>query len=205
MKFEVLSDPFPHIIGTDVWDQNELDLIWEELNYFTKPGKFITPEDYGAIPGKTNAMAIALDMIYPKGHTNMSNILGLKSTLLSKIKSSILEWSNIHYSLKPTVNANQSITKLRYYHDGEEYKSHVDCPYAYLIFMYFHKVPKQFSGGELFFDDFDYEFSCDNNSLILIPGYVRHGVSEVSIQKTQYYQGYGRYCVSMFLDYYRGE
>ena len=39
MKFEVMTEPFPHIIGTDVWDDEELELIWEELNYYNKPGQ----------------------------------------------------------------------------------------------------------------------------------------------------------------------
>ena len=34
----------------------------------------------------------------------------------------------------------------------------------------------------LFFPKYDYEFACDNNSLIMMPSWVEHGVSEVSIK-----------------------
>ena len=74
--------------------------------------------------------------------------------------------------------------------------------FAYLVFSYFNKEPKRFNGGELYFEDFDYEFEPTNNSLILIPGYIAHGVRKVNIEKS-YSETHGRYCISMFVDYAR--
>ena len=42
-------DPFPHLIFNNFYNKNELELIWEELNYYTKPGKFLQPKNYGGI------------------------------------------------------------------------------------------------------------------------------------------------------------
>ena len=56
-----------------------------------------------------------------------------------------------------------------------------------------------FSGGELFFPEYDYEFECSDNSMIIIPSYVEHGVRKVSIKSSDYYDGYGRYCMTQFL------
>ena len=42
-KFE---SPFPHLIVEDFYDEEELDLIWEELNYYTKPGKLLPAEKF---------------------------------------------------------------------------------------------------------------------------------------------------------------
>ena len=58
--------------------------------------------------------------------------------------------------------------------------------------------PKKYSGGELFFPKHEYEYSCENNSIIIFPGWVQHGVTEVSIDNSDYYEGYGRYCISSF-------
>ena len=35
------KEPFPHLIIEDFYNPEELDLIWEELNFYTKPGKLL--------------------------------------------------------------------------------------------------------------------------------------------------------------------
>ena len=87
---------------------------------------------------------------------------------------------------------------MRYYHDGEYYKSHIDAPFHFLAFSYFYKEPKKFSGGELYFPKYNYDYSCENNSMIIFPGWVEHGVREVSIKNSDFYDGLGRYCISSF-------
>ena len=62
----------------------------------------------------------------------------------------------------------------------------------------FYKEPKKFEGGELYFPDYDYEVPCTNNSTIILPGWVKHGVKKVSIKDSDYYDGWGRYCISSF-------
>ena len=42
------------------------------------------------------------------------------------------------------------------------------------------------------------KFSCGHNSLIMMPAWVEHGVSEVSIKDSDYYDGYGRYAITHF-------
>ena len=95
-------------------------------------------------------------------------------------------------------NCNTDITKVRYYHDKEYYKPHTDMAYQFLSFSYFYREPKKFTGGELIFPKHDYEYSSENNSMIIFPGWVEHGVKEVSIDNSDYYDGYGRYCISNF-------
>ena len=53
---------------------------------------------------------------------------------------------------------------------------------------------------ELYFPKFDYELTCDDNSLIMFPGWVEHGVKKVSIKDSDYYEGNGRYCISSFIN-----
>ena len=35
---DVFQEPFPHIIFHNFYDEHELKLIWEELDFFTKDG-----------------------------------------------------------------------------------------------------------------------------------------------------------------------
>ena len=37
-------EPFPHIIFHNFYDDDELELIWEELNFYTRPKKLFDVE-----------------------------------------------------------------------------------------------------------------------------------------------------------------
>ena len=70
--------------------------------------------------------------------------------------------------------------------------------FQFLAFSYFYREPKRFEGGELFFPKYNYSFTCNNNSLIMMPAWVEHGVTKVSIKDSDYYDGYGRYAITSF-------
>ena len=208
MKSENLSAianeyPFPHLIIDNFYNEEELELIWEELNYYTKPGKLFEAENYGGVVGYTSAKAIVLDSVYrnfsKSGGNNyrpLSNILTVNRKLF---KSGVLDvFSEIHDCCILANQSNSDTTKVRYYHNGDSYDPHTDRPFHFLAFSYFYKEPKKFEGGELYFPRYDYEISCDNNSMIIFPGWVEHGVKEVKIDDSDYFDGYGRYAITSF-------
>ena len=41
------ENPFPHLIVDNFYNEEELELIWEELKFYTKPGKLLDVKDYG--------------------------------------------------------------------------------------------------------------------------------------------------------------
>ena len=57
LQAKAYTDPFPHLIIRNFYNEEELKLIWEELNFLTKPGKLLEAKDYGGIPHKTNSKA----------------------------------------------------------------------------------------------------------------------------------------------------
>ena len=77
----VYDAPFPHIIYDNFYNQEELDLIWEELNYYTKPEKLLEAKDFGGVVDKTNSHAIALDAVYINDRKNNVNYRKLSSIL----------------------------------------------------------------------------------------------------------------------------
>ena len=86
-------EPFPHLIFNNFYDDNELSLIWEELNFYTKPDKLFDGEGFGAaknIEGEfiTNSKAIALDSVYTGDNRKISNILNVSRKVFD---SQILE------------------------------------------------------------------------------------------------------------------
>lgn len=189
------QEPFPLLVIDNFYDERELELIWEELNFYTQPGKLMNAKDYGGIEEYTNAKALLLDDIYEKNR-KISNILTLNRKLFD---SGVLNYfASLHPCCGIATETNYDITKVRYYHDREYYDPHKDKSYHFLGFSYFHKTPKKFTGGELFFPEYDFELECNNNSMIIFPGWVEHGVKEVRIDDYDYFGGYGRYAITSF-------
>ena len=211
MKEEQLSAyvdefPFPHMIIDNFYNEEELELIWEELKFYTKPGKLLEAKDYGGVVGYTNAKALMLDSVYRNYSDNdgvnyriLSNILTVNRKLFA---SGILDtFATIHDCCSIANQSNSDTTKIRYYHNGEGYDPHTDKGFQFLAFSYFYKEPKKFTGGQLYFPKYNYEIPCDNNSMIIFPGWVEHGVREVSIENSDYYDGWGRYAITSFFGF----
>ena len=208
---KVYKEPFPHLILENFYDEKELELIWEELKFYTKPKKLLGAEHYNGAVGYTNAKAISLDSVYIDYSTStpdtsaspltnyrdLSNILTVNRKLFT---SGVLKtYADMDHCCNVALRSSHDYTKVRYYHDGEYYKPHVDAMFNTLAFSYFHKEPKAFSGGELYFPYYNYEFPCDNNTFIIFPGWVEHGVREVKIKESDYFDGLGRYAITSFL------
>ena len=189
-------EPFPHIVFHNFYTDEELDLLWEEFNFYTKSKKLFDVEEYKGVVGKTEAKALHLDSVYTGKYRVLSNILEVSRKVLDK--DILKPFSEISDCCTLAKFANYDHTKVRYYHNGDYYKPHTDTYFEFLAFSYFFKEPKRFEGGNLIFPKYDYEFSCDHNSLIIMPAWVEHGVSEVSIKDSDYYDGYGRYAITHF-------
>jgi len=199
LEAKAFTDPFPHLTIEGFYNPEELELIWEELNFYTKPDKLFTAKDFGGVVDKTNSHALVLDHIYKGKFRKISNILQVTRKVFQE--DVLGSFSKIHdcCGLAPIINYD--LTKIRYYHNGEYYDSHTDAAMRFLIFTYFNKEPKKFSGGELYFPKYDYEFPCNNNSIIIFPSWVEHGVREVRIDDSNYYDGWGRYAITHFLKF----
>ena len=192
--------PFPHLIVNNFYDNEELELIWEELKFYTKPGKLLEAKDFGGVVDKTNSHALALDAIYRgEGDLNFRSISNILTVNRKLFTSGVLDvFAKIHECCWIAPMSDFDITKVRYYHDKEYYGAHADISFQFLAFSYFYKEPKKFTGGELFFPRHNYELTCENNSIIILPGWVTHGVKEVKIEDSAYYDGWGRYAITNF-------
>ena len=204
LEAELYCEPFPLMVINNFYNQQELDLIWKELDFYTAPNKLFTAENYGGVVGYTNAKAIVLDDLYKnyenneKGvnFRNISNILTVNRKLF---ECGVLDtFSSLHGCVSIANKTNHDITKVRYYHDGQYYDPHTDKSTMFLAFSYFYKEPKKFVGGDLEFTKYDFKLPCDNNSMVIFPGWVEHGVRKVKIKNSDYYDGWGRYAITSF-------
>ena len=124
LQITLYANPFPLMVVENFYNEEELSLIWEELNFYTKPGKLLNAEGYGGIVDRTNAKALILDEIYTKQYRNVSNILTMNRKLF---KCGVLDkFSEIHDCCSIANESNYDVTKVRYYHDKEYYDPHTD-------------------------------------------------------------------------------
>ena len=196
IQADAYETPFPHLIYHNFYSNDELKLIWEELDFYTKPDKLLDAKEYLGVVDKTNAKALHLDVVYPKKFRKLSNILTVNRKVF---EPQVLEpFSKLHDCCVHSTQSNYDHTKVRYYHDGDFYEPHTDNFFDFLAFSYFYREPKRFEGGELFFPKYNYSFSCNNNSTIIMPAWVEHGVTKVSIKDSDYYDGFGRYAITSF-------
>lgn len=198
MNIELLNDPFPHVISKNFYTEEEVESIKEELKFLTNPKKLFLPGiHHGALGfgGLTASRALHLERAY--NIQELSNILQVtKKSLDEPLVTTIV---NVWPSFLRLKFVDLILTKVRYYHNNEEYAAHTDVSHDFLSFSYFHNIPKKFTGGELYFPQFNYEIDCSNNTFILFPGYIEHGVKRVIIENDDYWEGNGRYCISQFL------
>ena len=101
---DAYTDPFPHIVIHDFYDDEELKLIWEELNFYTKPGKLVSADKYGGIVGMTDSKALMLDDVYPKAYRNLSNILTVNRKVFTSGVLDVLAQCHGCCSIAPDVN-----------------------------------------------------------------------------------------------------
>lgn len=191
-----ILEPFPHLIIENIYDDEELELIWEELKFLNKHGKMLPPNLYGAashpITGKFATKSLALELKKVYSNEIFSNILQVNKKILKYAK----EYSSLSPHYVKFLKSNIDFTKVRYYNMGEDYKPHSDYPYDVISCTYFHKEPKKFEGGELFFPEYNYEITCKNNMCVIFPPYFVHGVKKIIMENSNL--EFGRYCITQF-------
>jgi len=193
-----LSEPFPHLIVENMYNQEELDLIWQELNFLTKPHKFIEKDSGTAINeygiSLSESKSIYLDEIYTERF--ISNILTINRKIFIGGYTKI--FSEISPMCKSILQQNFDSTKIRYYENDDEYLPHIDV-YNYTSITFFHKKPKSFEGGDLFFPEYNYTFECDNNHMILFPSCICHAATKTKMHDKTPCSGKGRYSMMQFM------
>ena len=199
----LLQEPFPHVIIKNVYNEDELRLIWRELEFLTEKYKFKTgAEDGSASVTLTGIYAsqnfgLTLDNVYLD--RKISDILTITSKLADdQYVNKICEVSPLVGHLK---HCNAHLTKVKYYENGNYYRGHYDTSrFSFLTYLF--KQPKQFTGGDLYFDDYDYTIELENNMTVFFVGSIIHSSKEVKLNSdVQPWTGGGKYCITQFVNH----
>lgn len=191
-KIQAIKDPFPHVIIENFYNNDELKVIWDEIDKLFSSYQFL-PATFGG-SFDNNHLSCVLDKVYQ--NKEESNILRINRKAFSK------EILDAFVSLNPLLAhiylCNKDITKLKYYQNYNHYNKHQDL-YRFTILTYFYKEPKLFNGGNLHFDDFNYTIEIKNNMLVLFMGSIFHSSLPVQLEGKDL-SGMGKYTMAQFLD-----
>jgi hypothetical protein len=200
----LLQEPFPHVIIKNVYSENELRLIWRELEFLTEKYKFKPGSEDGSTGttltgiNSSQNFGLTLDTVYLD--RKISDILTITSKLADdQLVNKICEVSPLVGHLK---RCNTVCTKVKYYESNNYYRGHFDLSrFSFLTYLF--KQPKQFIGGDLYFDEYDYIIEIENNMTVFFVGSIIHSSKEVKLNSdVQPWTGGGKYCITQFVDYF---
>lgn len=199
MKIQYLNSTFPYILIDDFYSDQELNLIWEELLFLCYPHKLIksTKETGGALSldGELlkNTNHVYLDGFY--SNRDYSNILRVNRKIFDNLQE--IMWNHDSWFYK-NLMFSLDYTQVSYYEDGDDYRPHQDCSHVTSL-SWFYKEPKAFTGGDLFFPQYDVKIEVLNNRTILFPSHVFHSVDKIVMDQKNRNTKSGRFCISHFL------
>jgi hypothetical protein len=191
-------DPFPFLEVKDLYDEDELQLIWQELEFLNQLGKLKGPENTGSavdletkVPLKENK-GLIMDNVYTERTT--SNILSINPKIFCE--DILNAFTDLSFSYELIKRTNYDTTIISYYENGGYYKPHEDKS-IFTAVTWFFKEPKAFSGGDFHFSDYDLTIKVENNCSVIFPSFVKHAVDEI-IMKDKSLHKHGRYAMTQF-------
>lgn len=195
MKITLCKDPFEYIIIDNTYTEQELNLIFLELDFFCASKNFTVPVntntakfENGEIK-KSNA-GVFLDDVYKD--RNFSNILKLNR----KIFNLNVEQPSVIFNFLKESNFDKTL--VSYYENNDYYKPHKDNSILTML-TYLYKSPKLFDGGDLLLNDYEIAFEPWFNRTYIIPSVVQHEVTTIKMKDDDCGKGFGRYCITNFI------
>ena len=199
MNIQIFDKHIPYMVIDNYYNEEELRLIWEELNFLTYPHKLrrATEESGGARDKNTYELLKKNFHRYIDGiYTDrlLSNIL----TVNRKLFADNLEIFKQHpHWFFQNVTPHDDSTQIGYYENNDEFRKHRDtCAVTALTWLY--KEPKKFTGGDLFLSSDKIKIDCINNRTLIFPSIIPHSVNEIHMNEKNPSRGDGRYVITQF-------
>ena len=198
MNIKIFNDEIPYIIIDNYYDEQELRLIWEELDFLSYPHKLkrATKESGGAT-GNTGELLKKnfhryIDEIYSE--RELSNILTVNRKLFDDDYKILRQ--HPHWFFQNVV-FNKDYTQVGYYENNDHYGEHRDSA-SVTALTWLYKEPKKFIGGDLFLSSDKIKIDCVNNRTLIFPSMIPHSVNEINMSQDNQNKGQGRYVISQF-------
>ena len=199
MITKIFNDIIPYMIIDNYYDEEELRLIWEELDFLSYPHKLkrSTKESGGAIDKDTDELLKHnfhryIDQVYSE--RELSNILTVNRKLFDDDYKILRQ--HPHWFFQNVV-FNKDYTQVGYYENNDHYGEHTDFA-SITSLTWLYKEPKKFIGGDLFLSSDKIKIDCINNRTLIFPSMIPHSVNEIHMNEEKPSRGYGRYVITQF-------
>lgn len=200
MKITSHTDPFPFLYIENLYTEEELQLIFAELDYYQSNQKILDSNAATSSAQHEDGSSMAkrsgqfLDYIF--GNREYSNILNINRKLFER---GLICQRSDNYFFRHFV-PTQDFSLLSYYENADMYEPHVDqCVVSICIWLW--KEPKRFEGGDFFFPDFNKRIKVQTNHAVVFPSVIQHSVDEIQMLPEHMGKGLGRYSICNFLNY----
>jgi hypothetical protein len=197
MEAFLITEPFHHIVFRNFFTEEELELVWKEIDLISRPGVFLSPLETGAAHEEdqkplSKRSAVFLDLLYIYNRS-LSPILSFNRKIFEEgVINPEESWFFKNLAIR------RDDTLLSYYEDGDYYEPHCDES-ALTGLTWIFKEPKAFQGGDLLFSDYSYSIECEYNSGVIFPSQIKHAVYPVKMAEDMKGKKMGRYCVTSLM------
>lgn len=198
MEFNFIADGIDAVVIDNFYTEGQLSAIFKQLDSLTDEQHMIADKD------KLEA-AVDLD----------GNFITTKyGVWVNDVDSPIVKFPMENFPKKEVVDTligfnsmyrmlfylNRRSHLVSYYENAGYYSKHVDAS-VFTILNYFHKEPKQFTGGDIILHSHDFSkkatIETRNNRVVIIPSCTTHEVTPINMTSHKL-DGTGRYCCSIF-------
>jgi hypothetical protein len=186
LKISLKRKPFPHLILEDVFTDEEIFLMRREIDVLKQCNLSLssltsdkdTAKPDGTYEDRARYQVVYLDQVYKEQENStiscfLADLLGQGLFFLfSEVEPWAARLSKAALPFSQTV-------KINFFSAGDRYKPHRDNS-EFTSLYYLQDTPKNYTGGNLNFSEFNYSFPCNDNTLILFAGHNKHEVTEVT-------------------------
>lgn len=192
MKSTLFTYPFHYHLIENVFTDDQLNEIWQELEYFYEGESGFDPYDTGsALDYDGNVLKRNKGWFLQKEDSSI-----FKHTGDNILNPSIINHPSSWFFNQTRWNADSLL--ISYYDHGDYYKAHNDVSMITAC-IWLNKEPKSYDGGDFLFPSYDIKIESRNNCAVVFPSNIFHQVTEISIRnKENRNKGLGRYTITQF-------
>jgi hypothetical protein len=179
MKFTAYKEPIPYVIIDEVYNEEELQRIYRELEFLypklLDPTRTGTATDKNNVPIKKNRGVFLEDLYLLR---EFSDILTINRKLYTnEVYDELIKASPLFSLIK---SLNKDTTLVSYYENSDYYEPHSDSSIITTCTWFFQE-PQNFTGGDFILSDYNIRIPVRNNQAIIIFGSIRHEVTEIKM------------------------
>ena len=198
---EYYDEEFPYIIINNAFNEKELKLVWEELDFLCydwKDFSAMNPQTAGKWDRNlTSRHEVFLQNLYASPYAS-SIIKQYLDCFTNTGFKTIFKNHPSHWFFKKqmTIGVNYLIN---YYENSNYYKPHKDQGF-FTGLHWFFREPKKFEGGEFIFSDYDKKIKVENNKMLIFPSQILHEVTPVKMEAEDVGKKLGRWSITSFFN-----